>query len=718
MGNTLKYNENYPPPFHLNVNRIMLTDQTYYNNYNKNLTNKIGNNSKIQNSYLYPLDQNIFQQPPKNNKNKSKEKLKYKESFELNNNIEEEHKEKNKTKKKSKDKKKLEDQGDMSIDIDIINKNNVNIKIPLNKKKVWQKKYNKSEFIGTVINDYKIENKLDLPKDYFNGLRYFNKPVSLEDKISSLLTEDDEKEEDLEQKLNLNEENKNIDLSHINEKYTDVIGKPFFDPFAILCFYKSQKKFMTLNYNRDLVEKMKINNCDITSAYCNGWNHLYISGGEKCINKFWDINLKKNIIHEPLQILPKKYHSMIFIPKAIVFIVGGNNLDTFYYNLKEQKIYNWGKLNIIRIEPALQIIKNKLYCIDSINSINDKNNYTLEMTDLTSNEGRWKLIKPKLSYNVMNTTFCQQSFGICKDKDDNIIFLGGKFNNNENDLSINDNWNFMYNIINNTIGLSQVKYQEFKLKEKGFCPFNKSYDYVLTDFPRKSPQIAFFNKKKGKIELINFSPDDNSNNSNQNGKSPKIGQNNENEKNIKMDLNNNVNNISPIFSFGEKNNQNDNNIEKHEEKAFDVNRTLSGSRNPNNKYRNNIKPVNDNKLNNNLNKINYENKYIRQTTPQFVNEEKKSDINEKNKNIINQTTILNNRNTVGNISKTPDKNMYHLKKIIIPNLQTTKINHEQRNAGNSFDLGQRYYYPRIGINYYNRNTNNNIYNQYYLKKYY
>ena len=185
-----------------------------------------------------------------------------------------------------------------------------------------------------------------------------------------------------------------------------------------------------------------------------------------------------------------------------------------------------------------------------------------------------------------------------------------------------------------------------------------------------------------------------------------------------MDLNNNVNNISLIFSFGDKNNQNDNNIEKHEEKAFDVNRTLSGSRNPNNKYRNNIKPINDNKLNNNLNKINYENKYIRQTTPQFVNEEKKSDINEKNKNIINQTTILNNRNTVGNISKTPDKNMYHLKKIIIPNLQTTKINHEQRNAGNSFDLGQRYYYPRIGINYYNRNTNNNIYNQYYLKKYY
>ena len=68
----------------------------------------------------------------------------------------------------------------------------------------------------------------------------------------------------------------------------------------------------------------------------------------------------------------------------------------------------------------------------------------------------------------------------------------------------------MYNIANNTIGISQIKYQKFNLKEKAFCPFNKSYDYILTDFPRESPQIAFLNIKKGKIELINFSPDDNS----------------------------------------------------------------------------------------------------------------------------------------------------------------------------------------------------------------
>ena len=134
----------------------------------------------------------------------------------------------------------------MLIDIDIINKNNVSIKIPLNKKKVWEKKYNKNELIGTVINDFKKENQLNLPEEYFNELNYFNKKISLEDKISSLFYEGND-EEDLENNLYLNENNRNIDLSHINEKYTDIMGKPFFEPFEILSFYKSQKKFINLN---------------------------------------------------------------------------------------------------------------------------------------------------------------------------------------------------------------------------------------------------------------------------------------------------------------------------------------------------------------------------------------------------------------------------------------------------------------------------------------
>ena len=110
---------------------------------------------------------------------------------------------------------------------------------------------------------------------------------------------------------------------------------------------------------------------------------------------------------------------MIYIPKYMVFIVGGNDLNTFYYNINKKRILNWGKLNIKRIEPALQVIQNKLYCIDSSNSFNDKNNYTIEVTDINSNEGKWSIIRPILPLNMV---FSQQLFGVSKDKDNNIIF--------------------------------------------------------------------------------------------------------------------------------------------------------------------------------------------------------------------------------------------------------------------------------------------------------
>ena len=721
MGNTLKYNKKYPPPFHLNVNGFLPPDDNSYykgnKQYKKEPQDNNYNTSQIPNSED-PLPENI---------DKSKNKNKYRESFKLSEEIEEEQeKEDNinnkKNKQRKKSKKKYKEDDDMPIDIDILNKNKVCVKIPISNKKIWQKEYNNNELIGTVINDYLTENKINLSKDYFNEIRYFNKKVSPKDKISMLLPEsyDDFQENNNNDNYIYNdeyEENKSIDLSHLNEKYVDVMGKPFFNPFEILCFYKSQRKFKILSYNNELLEKTKINKFDSTSAYCNGWNHLYISGGENCINKFWDINLKKNIIHDPIKMPSKKYHSMIFIPKSIVFIVGGNNSETFYYNLKEKKIVNWGKLNIIRIEPALQIIKNKLYCIDSSNSISNKNNYTIETTDLTSNKGKWKLIKPKFSYNAINSSFNQQLFGVCKDKDDNIIFLGGKFNNDEEEEDIKNKKNFMYNVTNNTIGISQIKYQKFNLKEKAFCPFNKSYDYILTDFPRESPQIAFLNIKKGKLELINFSPDDNSKKEETPLKT---------EKNINNNKNNldNISNISPIFSFGEKDEKNNiNNINQKKdinvsfrpgEKPFDSKKPFVGLRNPNTKFINNITPIKDNNNNN----LNNDNLYISKNTPQFLNDEK-SNFSQKDKSSLlnNQTTIINNKQTAGTHIKTPDKYINNFQNINFQNIPGTTIDYTQRYYAHSFDPGPRYYYPRIGLNTYNQNINKNIFHEYYARKY-
>jgi hypothetical protein len=279
---------------------------------------------------------------------------------------------------------------------------------------------------------------------------------------------------------------------------------------------------------------------------------------------------------------------------------------------------------MIRIEPALQIVKNKLYCFDSIKNINT---FSFEMTDLTSNEGKWKIIQPKLSYNITNISYYQQFFGICKDKEDNIVFLGGKFSNNNMNNDKNS-MNFMLNTLNNTLGISKVKFKPFNLKEKCFCPFNKLYDFVLTDFQRDSPQMAFFNKKKGKIELINFSPDDIS-------KKSGISSTGNTGPGINPLNNTKTSIISPPYQNNNLNNQNVNKAGLKngifvsfgpEEKSSTTNGSIPILNNQNNKVVNNITPVINYKYNNNLsainnnnniNNLNYQNNYVRKKYAPF-----------------------------------------------------------------------------------------------------
>ena len=517
MGITPKYSANNPPPFHLNVNNPVSYDYPLYNNgYNNNYS-------------TFPQKINNTQNSKNNIKTEKKKK-----NEDVNNKYKKEPILENKEAEILEEKFKKDD---FSIDINILTKDIVEVKIPIQgrKNKIWKKEYNKKELIGTVINDYLVENKLNLPDDFFSQLKCSNKPVSFQNEISSLLPEE-------------------IQTKKEEIKYPELIGKPFYDPFQILCFDKNAKKFITLNYNKNIKDQVNIEDTNITSAYCNGNNHLYISGGENCLNNFWSINLKKNRIKNLLKDMPpKKYHSMIYIPKSTVFIAGGNSLSTFYYNIKEKKLVKWAKLNIIRMEPALQVINNKLYCFNCKN-IKEKDDYSYEVTDLYS-KPKWEFIKPKINFNLF---FNQQLFGVVKDKNNNIIFVGGLFINENNNVINNGKMNFMLDIKKNEIILSQVKYKKFNLKERGFFPFNKKYDCILTDFPLSSPQICFFNKKKSKLELINFSSDINQNN---------------------------ISNLTPAFSFG-KNNLNEN-------------KTNIGLRNPNlnNKYNTYLNPLEKNKTN-------------------------------------------------------------------------------------------------------------------------
>ena len=221
-----KYDENNPPPFHLNVN----------NSYNHALNNQMTN-------YGNQMGQKEINNINNHNKNA------------INNEYEARTKSNNSPNNIKQQKEKYSNE-DFSIDINIISKERVEIKIPLinDKSKIWQKEYNKKELIGTVINDYILENNLNLPDNYFSELKCFNKPVSFQDEIESLLPKEIETQE--------------------KELYPEIIAKPFFSPFEILCFYKNEKKFGTLNYTKDVKDELNIENFNNSSAYCNGYNHL------------------------------------------------------------------------------------------------------------------------------------------------------------------------------------------------------------------------------------------------------------------------------------------------------------------------------------------------------------------------------------------------------------------------------------------------------------
>ena len=394
----------------------------------------------------------------------------------------------------------------MNLETKIDNK--VLLKIPLDNGTFWQKEYYQNDLIENVIEDFKaenyedIDNYEDIPDDYFMDLIFKNKSLKKTDKIKILFNK-----EIPEICTNQIISQSPIKISD-DEIIPDLIGKPFNDPFEVFIFSKDDKSLKIQNYDQMVVNNLNLNYYNATSAYCNGNNHLYISGGEKkngeVIDYFWDIDLKNRNIAEPIQIPPKKYHSMIFIPNNYVFIVGGNDKKTFYFNTENAEVSEWANLNNIRIEPALQRISNYLYCFDNINKGN-KDIFTLEKTDLNSNNPEWILLIPKMNIPIGKGEKLEQKFfGVSKDEENNIIFLGGNIDN----YNYNNNiiYNYKYNSDLNIIEVSKVPYRKYNFKEKTFLSYKNNIDFILPDFNKQHPEVVFFVKNKNKIESIDYEP--------------------------------------------------------------------------------------------------------------------------------------------------------------------------------------------------------------------
>ena len=373
----------------------------------------------------------------------------------------------------------------------------IKISVPIDENNKWIKEYNGEEKIEKLVEDFKKENNQEIPEHVIMKWKMGNNTLNLNDPIKTLLPK---KSPTIN--LNVNYEQKGLDLNNNIINNSDLIGKPFNKPFEVQIYDKNKEKMKILNLNNNDIINSEIENYSQSSAYCNGNNHLFISGGENeknvILGHFWDIDLLNQTIKKiPKGIEPKKNHSMIFIPDKYVFIVGGNSKKTFYYDTQQKEIFNWANLNIERFEPSLIVINDNLYCFDNIKKGN--NEITFEKSNLIESP-KWDLIKPKINSSINN--FNQKFFGVSKLNNDNIIFLGGDMND-----EINSNMNYLFNIPNETISKSQVPFFQKNLSEKTFIQIDENTDYILTDFPKNYPEILYFNKHKMKLTSVDFDID-------------------------------------------------------------------------------------------------------------------------------------------------------------------------------------------------------------------
>jgi hypothetical protein len=198
---------------------------------------------------------------------------------------------------------------------------------------------------------------------------------------------------------------------------------------------------------------------------------------------------------------------MIFVPPKYLFLVGGNDMKVFYFDIKEKRVMSWGYLNKKRIEPALIQMNNYLYVFDNINKNENSIDISFEKTDLLSDKPNFELIRPNLDENIKGNII-PKFFGVAKESEDNIIFLGGNILDEQNE-DINDIKNYRYNIKENKIEFSEVPFVNVQLKEKTFLNYNNKDNiyFILSDFHSKCPQVVFYIKSKNRLKVVNYEPD-------------------------------------------------------------------------------------------------------------------------------------------------------------------------------------------------------------------
>ena len=273
--------------------------------------------------------------------------------------------------------------------------------------------------------------------------------------------------------------------------------QPKLNPFRLFIYSQKEGTITLKTFSPEKMTSSKLSNLNPGFTYCNSYNDLFVSEG----NDFWIINHTSFQIRYKKMPIKKNNHSLIFVPcpncqsgEGKIFIVGGENKKSFYFDLKKNYFINWAETNELHKNPALIKIGDYLYIFDS-----GKNNKLIfERTKLTDNKKQWEKIIPNYDENIIKY-FPSENFAASLDSNGRVIFIGG------NNINMENNNTFIYDINQNKIYLSEKGTNDnMNFVDKTFYFIDNQYNVALPEELEESREIAFVDKREQSLIRTNI----------------------------------------------------------------------------------------------------------------------------------------------------------------------------------------------------------------------
>ena len=364
--------------------------------------------------------------------------------------------------------------------------NIINAKYYTKKGLIKEGKFNSNSTFGQILDYFKKNNKNIFfklkPKYIFNGEIVKNNQL-----ISKLIHIDKNcslKFAEIWIEINNESNDKTGEQDIIQKK----ILKPKKNPFGILVITPSKDSISLEKYPEYTTKKFNLYDFNYTSAYCDSPNFLFISGGEqksKILDNFWIIEHELYNIENKKMPYPKKNHSMIYIEEGLVYIVGGNNNITFFYDLEKDEFIKCGNLIQVCLEPTLLRINDFIYCLSSLK---DKNFF--ERIKISRMSGNWEKVNVFISPEN-KIKFTNNFFGALNMGDGNLIICGG------NDISENS---FIFNCFSHTLIKTDEKDENIELGDKRLYPIDNNYYIGISRYFEENKEIIILNKETKKLK--------------------------------------------------------------------------------------------------------------------------------------------------------------------------------------------------------------------------